>query len=77
MLKKATVLLIVFTLIVSFSMTSFASGATVTHCKYGSKTIETPTDPTPNDNAVSVDDEGSNENKKGHGPHNPIYVGGE
>jgi len=79
MLKKATVLLIVFTLIVSFSMTAFASSAEITE-ENGSKIIETPTEPTPNGNAVSEDSEdyeGSNENKKGHGPHNPIYVGGE
>ncbi len=69
MLKKATVLLIVFTLIVSFSMTAFASGATVTECEDGSKIIRTPTDPNPNDKAT--------ENGKGHGPYNPIHVAGD
>ena len=84
MLKKATVLLIVLTLVVSFSMTAFASDsecedldrANVTRGEDGVK-IYTPANPTPNDNAVSEDDGGSNENKKGHGPHNPLYVGGE
>lgn len=80
MLKKVTVLLIVFTLIVSFSMTAFASGATVTECEEtnGIK-IETPANPSANENAVPEDSEyeGSNENKEGHGPHNPIYVAGD
>ena len=81
MLKKATVLLIVFTLIVSFSMTAFAS---TSGAECGEDRAEicdgklyTPADPTPNDNAVSEDDGGSNENKKGHGPNNPLYVAGE
>ncbi|MFW5790896.1 MAG: hypothetical protein ACOCWE_06580, partial [Bacillota bacterium] len=63
MLKKATVLLIVFTLVISFSMTTFASGAEVTECEDGGKKIETPTDPNP--------DETATENGEGHGPYNP------
>lgn len=86
MFKKATVLLIVFTLVVSFSMTAFASGATVTFSEdTGAETIETPADPPANLNAVSTENEdpdgkeGLNENKNpdAHGPHNPIYVAGD
>ncbi len=68
MLKKATVLLIVFTLIVSFSMTAFASSAEITE-ENGSKIIETPGEPVANDTA--------RENGNGHGPENPIYVAGD
>jgi len=68
MLKKATVLLIVFTLIVSFSMTAFASGATV--IKDGNSiTIYTPANP-----PAHGYEEGTG---NGHGPHNPLYVAGE
>ena len=92
MLKKATVLLIVFTLVVSFSMTAFASDsecedldrANVTR-DGNSITICTPADPPANLNAVSTENEdpdgneGLNENKNpdAHGPHNPIYVAGD
>ena len=70
MLKKATVLLIVLTLVVSFSMTAFASGATVTVCEEtGAKTIENPAEPVANETARS--------NGNGQGPDNPIYVAGD
>lgn len=70
MLKKATVLLIVFTLIVSFSMTAFASGATVTECEEtGGIIIENPANPPANGYKEGTGN--------GHGPHNPLYVGGE
>ena len=72
MLKKATVLLIVFTLVVSFSMTAFAS---TSGAECGEDRAEicdgklyTPANPP----AKGYSGSGS-----GLGPHNPLYVGGE
>ena len=87
MFKKATVLLIVFTLVVSFSMTAFASEsecddldrAEVTR-EGNSITILTPAEPEAHahgyfDNVVDDDEEELPGN--GHGPNNPLYVAGE
>ena len=72
MLKKVTVLLIIFTLVISFSMTAFASGATVSECNEcddcGGIVIENPANP-PAD--------GYSDSGNGHGPNNPIHVAGE
>ena len=69
MLKKVTVLLIIFTLVISFSMTAFASGTTVTECdECGGIVIENPADP-PAD--------GYSDSGNGHGPNNPIHVAGD
>ncbi len=82
MLKKATVLLIVFTLIVSFSMTAFASGSTDTdqYDEEVDRVIYTPAEPEAHahgyfDNVVDDDEEELPGN--GHGPNNPLYVAGE
>ena len=81
MLKKATVLLIVFTLIVSFSMTAFASDSTDTvQFEDGERVIYTPAEPEAHahgyfDNVVDDDEEELPGN--GHGPNNPLYVAGE
>ena len=69
MLKKATVLLIVFTLIVSFSMTSFASNSKDTvQFENGERVIYTPAEP---------EADGYSGSGNGHGPNNPLYVAGE
>ena len=69
MFKKATVLLIVFTLVVSFSMTAFASDSTDTvQFEDGERVIYTPAEPEAN---------GYSGSGNGLGPHNPLYVGGE
>ena len=70
MLKKATVLLIVFTLVVSFSMTAFASGSTDTdqYDEEVDRVIYTPAEP---------EADGYSGSGNGHGPNNPLYVAGE
>ncbi|MBF8436726.1 hypothetical protein I0Q91_06545 [Halanaerobiaceae bacterium Z-7014] len=69
MLKKATVLLIVFTLIVSFSMTSFASNSNdIVQFENGERVIYNPAEPEAN---------GYSGSGNGHGPNNPLYVAGE